>query len=591
MSKKHTASEHEPPKGPLKNLKTLWGFMAQYPSQIALASFFLVISALTVLAIPVALGDLIDAGKIDEYAKTEESVLSSFLIVVSVMAVSTGLRFYFVTSLGERVVADIRSAIYSRLVTLSPEFYHDNRPGEIVSRLTADTTLVQSIVGSSISIWARNLLIAIGGTTMLFFMSPKLMMIIAVVIPVILFVVIYSGRRMRTLSRKSQDRVADVGAKASESLQALPVVQAFTRETTEIDRFGATVEDAFATAKRRIRVRAAMTTALIFLMFGSIAFVMNAGIGAVSKGNMSSGDIAAFMTTAIFVAGAFGALSEVYSDLQRAAGAAGRLAELLGSVSKIQAPESPTALTEPVSGKITFENVNFAYNVGNETVLSDFNLTLNPGETVALVGPSGAGKSTVLQLLLRFYDPQQGRITLDGHDLRDLDPTHFREHLALVPQETTVFADTLAENIRYGRLDATMADIEKAAEAASLDFIKRLPDGFATELGERGAKLSGGQRQRVAIARALLRQAPVLLLDEATSALDAESEQKVQHALETLMQGRTTLVIAHRLATIKKADRIIVMDEGKIVAEGNHETLIQQDGLYRRLASLQFGMQ
>jgi ATP-binding cassette subfamily B protein len=415
--------------------------------------------------------------------------------------------------------------------------------------------------------------------------------LIAIVIPVIIVIIVVVGRRVRTLSRTSQDKVADVGAQAAESLTALNIVQAFTQEKAEADRFGSRVDDAFFAARKRIRVRAFLTATIISLVFGAIALVIYQGFQDVSSGAMTSGEMTAFIFRAILVAGAFGALSEVYSELQRAAGAAGRLAELLNATSMIEAPTNPVVMPENVDGSIVFDKVNFSYpSKQNEQALKDFSLTVKPGETVALVGPSGAGKSTVLQLLLRFYDPQDGGISIDGVDITATDPTDFREHIAFVPQETIVFADSFRGNIRYGRESASDEEVLKAAEAAAArEFIERTDEGFDTFLGERGTRLSGGQRQRIAIARAILRDSPILLLDEATSALDAESELKVQTALERLMEGRTTLVIAHRLATVKKADRIIVMDEGKIVAEGTHEDLVAQQGLYKRLADLQFG--
>jgi len=582
--------EHEPPKGKLENLRTLWSFVKPYKLQLVLASFFLLVAATTVLIVPTALGDIVDKGFSADNAQKVNDYFLVFVGIVAVMAVATAFRFYFVTWLGERVVADIRKAVYERLITLSPEFFEVNRPGEIVSRLTADTTLVQTIVGSSVSVWARNFLIAIGGTIWLFIMSPKLMSYIIVVIPVLLGVIIIVGRKVRTLSRTSQDKVADVGARANESLSALNIVQAFTQEKTEARRFGDHVDDAFVAAKRRITVRAAMTFAMIFLIFGAIALVLYEGAQDVIAGSMSGGEMLDFIMRAVFVAGAFGALSEVYSELQRAAGAAGRLAELLAAQATIKAPASPTEMPNPVRGEIHFDNVTFYYPSKKDVpALEGFNLHIKPGETVALVGPSGAGKSTVLQLLLRFYDPEAGRITIDGVDIALTEPQAFRSHLAFVPQETIIFADSIAENIRYGRLDATDDDVKRAVEAAAAkEFIERAPEGYDTFLGERGTRLSGGQRQRIAIARAILRDAPVLLLDEATSALDAESELKVQEALEHLMEGRTTLVIAHRLATVKKVDRIVVLDEGRIVAEGTHDELVAKGGLYKRLADLQF---
>ncbi len=591
MSDSSIRQEHQPPKGKLKNLKTLWSFVKPYKFQFVMASFFLLLAAGTSLAIPRAMGDIVDK----EFSAQQAGFVNDYFLIlvgiVVVLAIATAFRFYFVTWLGERVVADIRKAVYERLITLSPEFFEENRPGEIVSRLTADTTLVQTIVGSSMSVWARNFLIAIAGTVLLFIQSPKLMLHIAVVIPLLLVTIIVVGRRVRNLSRTSQDKVADVGARANESLAALNVVQAFTQERSEARRFGDHVDDAFIAAKRRIQVRAALTFTMIFMIFGAIAFVLYQGAQDVISGAMSGGDMVEFIMLAIFVAAAFGALSEVYSELQRAAGAAGRLAELLVAEATIKAPAAPRSMPTTVAGNVCFDNVTFYYPSKKDTAaLAGFNLTIKPGETVALVGPSGAGKSTVLQLLLRFFDPQQGKVTIDGVDIADTEPTDFRTHLSLVPQETIIFADTFAENIRYGRLDATDADVEAAAEAAAAkEFIERSEQGYDTFLGERGTRLSGGQRQRIAIARAILRDAPILLLDEATSALDAESELKVQSALERLMEGRTTLVIAHRLATIKKADRIIVLDEGRIVAEGKHEDLVKQDGLYKRLADLQFG--
>jgi len=591
MSDSTIRREHEPPKGKLANLRTLWSFVKPYKLQLVLAGFFLLVAAATTLIVPKALGNIVDNGFSNDNAQAVNDYFLVFVGIVVVMAVATACRFYFVTWIGERVVADIRKAVYERLITLSPEFFEENRPGEIVSRLTADTTLVQSIVGSSVSVWIRNLLIAVAGTIGLFIMSPKLMSYIALVIPLLLGIIIVVGRKVRNLSRTSQDKVADVGARAGESLAALNIVQAFTQEATEARRFGSQVDDAFGAAKRRIQVRAGLTFIMIFMIFSAIALILYEGAQDVMTGAMSGGEMLEFIMLAVFVAGAFGALSEVYSELQRAAGAAGRLAELLASEAKIKAPAQPKALPAKIDGDIHFDHVTFHYPTKPDiAALENFNLHVKAGETVALVGPSGAGKSTVLQLLLRFYDPQSGAIKMDGVDIAQTDPKAFREHLALVPQDTIIFADTIAENVRYGRQDATDEEVRQAVEAAAAtEFVERSTNGFDTFLGERGTRLSGGQRQRIAIARAILRDAPILLLDEATSALDAESELKVQEALEHLMEGRTTLVIAHRLATVKKVDRIIVLEDGKIVAEGTHDELVAQGGLYKRLADLQFG--
>jgi len=598
LSKRHIMTDSsaptsldQPPKDRLSKLRSLYGFLGNYKLQAGLAALFLIISSISVLVIPSALGDIIDEGFLEAGTTDVDYYFGVFLAIVLVLSLSTALRFYFITWLGERVVADIRSAVYERLVTLSPAYFDSNRPGEIVSRLTADTTLVQSIVGSSISIWARNLLVAIGGTIWLFHMSPKLMGLISLLIPALLILIIAVGRRVRSLSRTSQDRVADVGAKANESLSALNVVQAFTREAEESRRFGSQVEKAFDVAKLRILVRALLTFLIMFLVLSAIAGIIYYGVQDVMSGAMSRGDLAEFILRAMIVAGSFAALSEIYSDLQRAAGAAGRLGELLNAKSPIAAPELPRQLPTPFKPEIQFDHITFAYPTRpHEKALDDFSLNISPGETVALVGPSGAGKSTVLQLILRFYDPNFGDLRVAGRNLTDIDPVAYRDHLSLVPQETVIFADTVSENIRYGRLDADMDEIKEAAKAAAaLEFIESHPDGFDAQLGERGTRLSGGQRQRIAIARAILRDAPILLLDEATSALDAESEHLVKEALERTMQGRTTVVIAHRLSTVQQADRIIVMDKGQIVAEGTHTDLMQQDGLYRRLARLQFG--
>lgn len=579
------------PKGKLPQLKTLISFLKPYKARLLIALFFLVIAASTTLALPFALRNIVDRGFSANDALAVKDYFYMLGVLVAIMSVATACRFYFITWVGERVVADIRKAVYQRLVTMSPEFFEENSPGEIVSRLTADTTLVQSVVGSSLSIWLRNALMAIAGTIMLTILSPKLMGIIALVIPVVLVTIVLLGRRVRNLSRSSQDRVADVGAQASETLAALNIVQAFTRETTEVQRFSGRVEEAFESAKKRFRMRAILTAIVILMIFGGITTMLYNGSLDVIAGRMTGGQILEFIILSMLVAGAYGALSEMYGDLMRVAGASGRLSELLVVTPKIHGPENPEPTGERMRGDVHFKGITFRYPTRPDIeALKNFNLAIKAGETVALVGPSGAGKSTVLQLLLRFYDPQEGQVMIDGIDIKKTDPEDFRRHVAFVPQDTIIFADTVRENIRYGRLSASDEEVAEAAKAAAAhDFIADMPEGFDTHLGERGMRLSGGQRQRVAIARAILRDAPILLLDEATSALDAENELKVQSALENLMKGRSTIVIAHRLATVKKVQRIVVMDKGEIVDVGTHAELVTRSGLYKRLADLQFG--
>ena len=579
------------PKGKISQLGILLGIMMNYKIRMSLAFLFLIIAAGATLSIPASMRGLIDAGFLAENAAALRGHFDVLAIIIILLSIATACRFYFVTWIGERVVADIRQGIYEKLVCMSPEYFEENRPGEIVSRLTADTTLVQSIIGSSLSIWLRNMIMGIGGIIMLFRISPELMIGIVTVVPFVLIVIVYIGRRVRKLARSSQDRVADVGSQANETLAALNVVQAFTQEKTEVDRFGNRVEEAFKVAKRRILTRSVMTAVVILLIFGGIGMALYNGFGAVISGDMTGGQILEFIILSMLVAGALGALSEMYGDIMRLAGATGRLAELLSVEPKIKAPDNPVPVSQDITADIRFADVMFSYPTRKDVAaLEHFDLDIKAGETVALVGPSGAGKSTVLQLLLRFYDPQSGSIHINGFELSEVAPEAFRRHIAFVPQDTIIFADSVRENIRYGRNGASDEEVKEAARAAAaLDFIEESPEGFDTPLGERGVRLSGGQRQRLAIARAILRDAPILLLDEATSALDAESERQVQEALEALMQGRTTIVIAHRLATVKKADRIIVMDKGKIVDQGTHEELVSKGGLYKRLADLQFG--
>jgi ATP-binding cassette subfamily B protein len=515
------------------------------------------------------------------------------LMIVIVLAIATAMRFYFVSWIGERTVADLRVKVQRNLLTLPPRFFEENRPSEIASRLTADTTLLEQVVGSSVSIALRNIATGVGGIIYLFTLSPKLAGMLLLGIPLIFGPVVLFGRRIRALSRSSQDRIADVGTTVSETLGAMKVVQAFGQEQRELGRFSDTVERAFGVARRRFVLRAIMTFTVIALVFSAIVLILWEGATDVAAGRMTGGSIAAFVFTGVLVGGAFGALTEVYGDLLRGSGAAGRIQELIEARPEIHAPAHPIPLPAPGRGALAFEGVTFRYPTRPEDkALRELSLTVQPGETIAVVGPSGAGKSTLFQLALRFYDPQEGRVTLDGIDLRDADPAALRSRIALVPQETIIFAASARDNIRYGRWDATDEEIAEAAKAANAhEFLEQLPDGYDSFLGEGGARLSGGQRQRIVIARALLRDAPLLLLDEATSALDAHSERLVQEALERLMRSRTTIVIAHRLATTRAADRIIVMDAGRIVEEGTHASLNTKNGLYASLARLQFAGQ
>ncbi|NNM76709.1 ATP-binding cassette domain-containing protein [Sphingomonas sp. ID1715] len=581
----------EPISRKLGNLATVWSFALRYPGQIAAALVALVISSMATIAIPYGFKRVIDRG----FASSGDAaaVSASFyylLMIVGVLAVATAFRFYFVSWIGERVVGDIRRAVHANLVRLAPRFFEENRPSEIASRMTSDTAVIEQIVGTTVSVALRNTFTGIGGIIYLFVLSPKLAGFLMIGIPLIVVPIVLLGRRVRQFSRASQDRIADVGAIVAETLGAMKIVQAFGQEEREKSRFGVAVEATFGTAKRRIFIRSIMTAIVIALIFGSVTLVLKEGVTDVAAGRISGGSIAAFVLTGGLVAGAFGALTEVYGDLLRGAGAAGRLAELLAERPEITAPANPVALPAPPQGRLTFDQVSFRYPTRPDTsALNDFSLDVKPGETVAVVGPSGAGKSTLLQLAQRFYDPQLGAVRIDGVDLRQADPAEVRARLAMVPQETVIFAASARDNLRYGRWEATDAELWAAAEAANAAaFLKALPEGLDTFMGEGGARLSGGQRQRLAIARAILRDAPILLLDEATSALDAESERLVQDALDRLMADRTTIVIAHRLATVRAADRIIVMDEGRIAEQGNHDSLSAAGGLYARLARLQF---
>jgi ATP-binding cassette subfamily B protein len=582
--------------GTLAALKGLLPFLRPYRRQFLLAGVALLVAAGATLAIPYAFKQMIDLGfGASAGARSIRNVNATFLAlfaVASVLAVATAARFFTVSWLGERVTADIRSAVYRHVVSQSPEFFETTQTGEVLSRLTTDTTLIQAVVGTSISLALRNTLLFIGGLAMMFVTSVKLSSIILALLVLVVVPIVLFGRRVRKLSRDSQDRIADASALAGEILNAMPTVQAFTHEKIESRRFGDSVEDAFRTAMRRIRARAYLTLLAIILVFGAIVFVLWLGAHAVLEGTMSGGDLGQFILYASIVAGAIGALSEVMGEAQRAAGATERLLELLSVKSDIQDPAHPKALPKRASSgaALNLSEVGFSYPSRPETAaLSHLTLSIRPGETVAVVGPSGAGKTTLFQLLLRFYDPQSGTITLDGVDIRDLRLHALRDAIGIVPQDTIIFSADAMENIRYGRADATDEEVIAAAKmAAAHEFIERLPQGYWSFLGERGVRLSGGQRQRIAIARALLKNPPLLLLDEATSALDAESERLVQRALEAAMVGRTTLIIAHRLATVQRADRIIVLEDGHIVETGTHASLVALGGVYANLAALQF---
>jgi len=583
-------------KGSLAALKGLMPFLQPYRRQFILAGIALLFAAGATLAIPAAFKQMIDLGfGASAGAQSIRHVDATFLAlfgVAAVLGVSTAARFYMVSWLGERVTADIRSAVYRHVVHQSPEFFETTQTGEVLSRLTTDTTLIQAVVGTSISLALRNTLLFTGGLVMLFVTSAKLTAIIlallvAVILPIVLF-----GRRVRKLSRDSQDRIADASALAGEILNAMPTVQAYTHEKIEAERFGASVEGAFSAAMQRIRARSLLTMLAIVLVFGTIVFVLWLGAHAVLQGTMTGGDLGQFILYASIVAGSIGALAEVMGEAQRAAGATERLLELLAARSDIRNPAHPRALPARSSNgaALALNDLTFAYPSRQDTAaLSHVTLAIRPGETVAVVGPSGAGKTTLFQLLLRYYDPQSGSITLDGVDIRDLDLHTLRGAIGIVPQDTVIFSADAMENIRYGRPEATDEEVIAAARlAAAHEFIERLPQGYRSFLGERGVRLSGGQRQRIAIARALLKNPPLLLLDEATSALDAESERLVQGALEAAMVGRTTVIIAHRLATVQRADRIVVMEDGRVVETGTHASLVAMKGIYANLAALQF---
>ncbi len=572
--------------GPLRGL---FPFLRPYRALLVGAIAALVVTALLSLALPLAVRRVVD-GFFDESLYQMDAYFGAAIAIAALLALGSAARFYMVTLLGERVVTDIRKAIYDKVIGLSPGFYERLMTGEVLSRLTTDTTLVLSVIGSSVSIALRNVLTLIGGLALLAFTSWKLTGLVLIGVPLVVVPILTLGRKLRALSRESQDRIAQSSAQASESLLAAQTVQAYTNEHISRGAFGALSEQAFDAARRRIVTRSVMTAIVIFLVFTSVVGVLWIGARDVRAGVMTPGQLVQFVIYAVMVAGAVAALSEIWGELQRASGATERMVELIDATDAIRDPVAPRALPDRARGEITFEDVTFRYPSRPETAaLGDLSLRIRAGETLALVGPSGAGKTTIFQLLMRFFDPDEGRILLDGIDLRDVTRSDLRSQIALVPQEPVIFATSARENIRFGRPAASDAEVEAAAAAAAAhDFIARLPKGYDTYVGERGVMLSGGQKQRIAIARAILRDAPILLLDEATSALDAESERAVQAAVERLAEGRTTLVIAHRLATVKRADRIVVFDGGRIVAQGTHDALVAEGGLYARLARLQF---
>jgi ATP-binding cassette subfamily B protein len=574
----------------LRPLARLLPFLRPYRLAIGIAAIALVCSSTASLLIPPALGRLVQNGFSRQLAGHIDEYFFPLIGIAIALALATAVRFYFVTWLGERVIADIRKAVFDHVIGLSPAFFEVTRTGEVLSRLTADTTLIQTVIGSSASVAMRNLVMLTGAFILLFITSVKLTGLVLGIVVLVLIPLILFGRWVRTLSRKSQDRIADTSARAAETLNAVQTVQAFTHETIERDAFGRTVESSFDIAVQRTRARAVMTAVVMSAVTTCVVGVFWIGAHDVVAGRMSVGLLTQFAGYAVIFVTGMGAMSETWGDLQRAAGASERLMELLHVPPAVAVPEHPAMIGKPATGAVTFDNVTFHYPTRPDfAALNNFSLSIKPGEAVALVGPSGAGKSTVFQLLLRFYAPQSGDITYDGIDIASVDPFDLRSNIAVVAQDSVVFSGTLADNIRYGRPGASDADIRRAAEAAAAsEFIERLPQGYDTLVGERGVTLSGGQRQRIAIARAILRDAPLLLLDEATSALDAENERLVQIGLENLMAGRTTIVIAHRLATIQRLKRIVVMDQGRVVGEGSHAELVAKGGLYARLADLQF---
>ncbi|RUO99444.1 MAG: ATP-binding cassette domain-containing protein [Hyphomicrobium sp.] len=575
----------------LKPLLTLKPLILAHKGALWGAIISLVVSALAMLSVPLAVRRMIDKG----FAGNDSALINNYFLTLIgiglIIAIASPARFYFVNWIGERVVADLRTKVFAQLAKLGPAYFDINHSGEIMSRLTADTTQIKSAAGSSLSQAARNFIMLIGALVMMFITSPQLSGLVFLAIPIIVLPLVGFGRLVRRLSREAQDTLGDSSAYAAENLAAYRTMQAYVNEKTVTDRYARSVERTFAAARRRMRARAALTGIAIFLTVASVTGVLWYGASAVIAGDMSGGHLGQFVLYALFAAGALAELSEVWGEVSQAVGAAERLSEMMATIPEIRSPEHPTPLPEPAIGSVAFENVSFSYAARkSEKALDGVSFIAEPGETLALVGASGAGKSTIFNLLLRFYDPDAGIVRVDGVNVKDADLSALRSRIALVPQDVALFADTVAENIRYGTPAATLSEVRRAATAAQADdFIRRLPDGYNTRLGERGMSLSGGQRQRIAIARAILKNAPLLLLDEATSALDAESEGAVQRALEGLMKDRTTIVIAHRLATVQKADRILVMENGRIAESGTHVELVRRGGIYAHLAELQFG--